>query len=334
MIDNTELFFTSVYPDHLRLDSECSSHSYQHAFNETDDNITRNKFCVHCDIRSMFIQDMNLAIDGATLKPGEETIEELKDYFKNKIVVDMDIYIAHVTRKTFESENKNKIYNEMMDEFTALVVFDWKMKLMSLCSRESMVEYFGKRGINLLGMAFSRLKSAEEIELESSDPLIYRSQVKTDYIDLTTDEASEDAYNTFAIIILACKEYKRKNPHISKLIFTSDGALALKGCEMLQLVFNLNQYIPDLVVVSQIVSEAGCGKSHLDAHFCYIMIFLTRLVADGQGSNDIKNAKDVSRVLQLNGGVRNTTVHCVNVNRPLTAISPMELKGTLDRPII
>ena len=50
------------------------------------------KFYQYCalNIRSYYCYLHNLPIDDATLKTAEEMIENLKDDFKNKIIVDMD----------------------------------------------------------------------------------------------------------------------------------------------------------------------------------------------------------------------------------------------------
>jgi len=45
-----ETFLTSILPDYFFTESECSSHSYCHAFNEYDDGKERNMFCTECDI--------------------------------------------------------------------------------------------------------------------------------------------------------------------------------------------------------------------------------------------------------------------------------------------
>ena len=326
LIENLELYLSKVYPDHLRMDSCCAAHSFQHAFNETDDAIIRDKFCEDCDIVLRFVQSMELAITKNTYTPSDDTMEETLDYFRKRIVHDMEIYIAHVVRKTFESINKDKIINSMDMADTAVLIYDFKMKLMSMAYRESMVDFFGKRGIVLFGMAFTRYKTDDEF-LDDRVDNAYKSNLKTEYIDTTTNESSEDSWNTFAMILEGIKAYKIRNPHITKIIVQSDGAGALKSYEMLLLLYHIADLNLGIKIIDQFISVEGCGKSHLDAHFLYLLIKLNSVVANGRGSNDVKCAEDIARALQTDGGIRNTFVHCVSINSPPEKQDLGDLKG-------
>jgi hypothetical protein len=80
----------------------------------------------------------------------------------------MNIFIAHTIRKTHESSNMIKVFNTIDKANTAVLTIDFKMKLMSLKWQESMVEFFGKRGICVFGQGWTRYKTQEELRLEES----------------------------------------------------------------------------------------------------------------------------------------------------------------------
>ena len=67
----------------------------------------------------------------------------------------------------------------------------------------------------------------------------------------------------------------------------------------------------NIKIISMNITEAGCGKSPLDAHFCYDMIKMESEVL--KGLKDIKNAKDAVRNLNAGGGVANSEAVLVEI---------------------
>ena len=64
------------------------------------------------------------------------------------------------------------------------------------------------------------------------------------------------------------------------------------------------------------VSEAGSGKSSLDAHFCYIRFHQITQVCAGQGETDIENAQTGAQCLANGGGIANSTAAYITFTRP------------------
>ena len=54
---------------------------------------------------------------------------------------------AHLLRSVLQEEAKHDTMSKLNEE-TCLVIIDWAMKFLPLKSRESMTEFFGKRGLS------------------------------------------------------------------------------------------------------------------------------------------------------------------------------------------
>lgn len=77
-------------------------------------------------------------------------------------------YMTHVVRSTLNKDRLDSILEHLqMDE--TRVIMDWKMKLLMTVFRESMFDYFGKRGIPWMGTMLVRLKMEAEINPEKAD---------------------------------------------------------------------------------------------------------------------------------------------------------------------
>jgi hypothetical protein len=71
-------------------------------------------------------------------------------------------------------------------------------------------------------------------------------------------------------------------PHVVKAHMMTDGAGCFSGVEMLLIVPYMGAWT-GVSLVHWHVSEAGCGKTPLDGHFCYGRSHALQRVAAGQG---------------------------------------------------
>lgn len=113
----------------------------------------------------------------------------------------------------------------------------------------------------------------------------------------------------------AFKLIKQKHPHIKKAIVSTDGAGAF-SCLEFALFLGYMGCFTRIRVILHYVSEAGCGKSTLDTHFCYVMKQIEDQVAAGRGAMDFVNAKTAACAIAAGQGISNTTAGYITYNCP------------------
>lgn len=218
----------------------------------------------------------------------------------------MFVYIAHQFRVAYESETLQEVQDTLqVDEI--LIVLDWKMKLLVMLYRESQVQYFGKRGICVMGGLVIRRKTPTEIETEKRSGE-FESDHHVEFFDLLADHVKEDCFTSFSALECILKNLKNKEGynHVSKCIVFSDGAACFGGGEFLVWLSTLGQ-TTGIRCIRQFISESGEGKTILDGHFAHLKSFLTQKVMEGQGELDVLDSASAVRALTHNGGISNTT---------------------------
>lgn len=223
-----ERFFRKEYAGHLNEDSPCPDHSYKHAFGEGDSNrdkINEEKMCQDCNKIHVWMQNLIAATASITGldKEDADTIESLQSYLENTIFVELGTYIGHIVRKTHESGIDQKLMDSLRED-EVYIRCDWKMKQLALFYRESMVQFYGKRGIAHFGFMCGWLKTEAEKEAEKIlTGKSYVSDLHTQYFDLLCNDSTEDSYLTSNMIELGLRELKKNVPRITKAFLVTDG---------------------------------------------------------------------------------------------------------------
>jgi hypothetical protein len=90
--------------------------------------------------------------------------------------------------------------------------------------------FFGKRGFGHFGMQFAWRITAEEKQAESiKNPTKYVSELHTLFIDLLTDDSSEDAFAASRMFEHGLIEFKKRCSHITNASLVTDGAGYFSG---------------------------------------------------------------------------------------------------------
>jgi hypothetical protein len=319
--DWVESFYRKEYTGHLTEDSPCPDHSYKHAFGEgvQDRNIIKEEqMCCDCNRIHVWMQNMIAATSSITMLDEEDadTIETLQYYLQNTLFVELETYIGHIVRKAHES-GVDRILLDALGDDEVYIRCDWKMKQLAMFFRESMVQFYGKRGFAHFGFMCGWRKTEEEKAVER---LItgesYVSELHTQFYDLLCNDSSEDSFLTVNMIEIALKELKKKVPRLIKASVVTDGAGCFSGTNFCHALGYMGQKTGIRVLV-HIVTEAGCGKSPLDAHFCYVRKHLIRMVTQGRGQQDVSNAEDCTKALSRGGGLASAKAGFVTISREL-----------------
>lgn len=239
----------------------------------------------------------------------------------------MQVYNAHLVRKHHENSFP-QFLDDAIDDTGAHITMDWKMKILSMCFRESQTSFFGKRGISLMGCMVTWRKTADELQAERDHGIIEPQVTKTIFMDLLSDDSSETGFLSSKMLELCLMKIKEIRPHITHCSISTDGAGCFSGAQFFTFLPALGM-LTGIRVDVHIVTEVGCGKSELDGHFSYIRHFLIKNVAAGQGKSDFDNAELAAKVLCLNGGIANTMTAVVldekSQLRSVSAITGLDL---------
>lgn len=212
----------------------------------------QNAFQLLTDISKLHTEAEAVAKNRYTETPAlEDDIDswkqELETCFRN--LVD---YRAHLVHKHSEAAFDSDFYQDLADD-EAVVVCDWKMKILSSKYRESQAEWFSKRGSSLLGF---------EIHLKSKKD----DSRKVFYHLFLSDDTTQDSE---AVICAKHYLYTVILPKygVKKVRFRSDGAMCFSSKEakaMMALWDNIAKINGGAYETSYKVSVSGCGKTALD----------------------------------------------------------------------
>jgi hypothetical protein len=216
--DWVESFFRKEYTGHLTEDSPCPDHSFKHAFGEGVDErnvIKEEQMCCDCNRMHVWMQNMIAATSSITMLDEEDadTIETLQYYLQNTLFVELETYIGHIVRKAHES-GVDRILMDALGDDEVYIRCDWKMKQLAMFFRESMVQFYGKRGFAHFGLMCGWRKTEEE---KAAERLItgesYVSELHTQFYDLLCNEKlrfEKDEPDSYLVKSMNCKDIKER----------------------------------------------------------------------------------------------------------------------------
>ncbi|PKB97504.1 hypothetical protein RhiirA5_384621 [Rhizophagus irregularis] len=119
----------------IAVHNSCISHCIRHAFGACD--LDHPVTCTKCESLFIFFEELKAAI-------GEQYSETLDEYQRKLIA-----WMAHHARKTYLNIHVRTNLEEL-DEEGAVIIVDYKMKILPQSSRETKTEFFGKRELMLI----------------------------------------------------------------------------------------------------------------------------------------------------------------------------------------
>jgi hypothetical protein len=211
----------------------------------------------------------------------------------------LDLYVRHVMRGAVMNRAIAKVADDL-PVGTLLVILDHKQKIQPINFNESSEEYFGKKGISMLG-------ASARYRLEPEGPL------STRYYDVPSSNNKQNAFQVQSLLNLMVPEFKMLVPGASQFILISDNGSAFSGAENLAFCWARNniQWGCGLTLTRWMFFEAQCGKTTLDTHFSFATIVFRRFA---RAVRPIKNYRDVFDALCSEGGISNSLALQVTFN--------------------
>ena len=304
-VETFEFYLRHEFLEHLNPQSKTKSHNTIYAFYSEKQILSK---CEGTGFENDF-DFLGLVMDCSKCNLGfeifhefENLCNELEEEKKSKMIKrlgirkeNLDYYIGHEIRYHVQ----NKYYEESLEKLKAnetIVLIDYKMKFQMTNHFETKSEFFGKRGVSILGVMFIFLSE--------------RKEMKSFYYDLVTDESiKQDWWMSASALEVGIKEFSRNYPNISKIKFFSDCGGHFLTTPFL---FSLPNICKPLEVSSYTFFEAGEGKSAIDHHFAWLTNTWKSFLA-----NENKNLNSIDELIEASNLVKNTRMILYQLNQGL-----------------
>ena len=118
------------------------------------------------------------------------------------------------------------------------------------------------------------------------------------------DDKKEDGFAVWSSFVDSLKLFKSEFPTVSKATLFSDGAGCYSGAYLAVNLCVVGK-LTGIFIIAHYVSEAGKGKSILDANFGTLMNHVRRVI--DAGLSDVHYAQHLNAALGMLGGVKGNT---------------------------
>lgn len=229
------------------------------------------------------------------------TVDEIALELPNRINM-LRGFASHIARGWWQAQWE-RLRFATLPSSVAILVVDFKNKVLPCAVRETMASYFGKEGLSLLGGMFVHSGDASTGRLREFD-------------DLCTDDKDQDSYMALVLTAALALRFKLRHPTMQLLLVQGDCGPTFDSSMYVAGIYQLNKFVlgPQGIMIKEFnLTEPGFGKSALDAHFSVIGTQIAKSVASRHG--DITNAASVVHALRFEGGINNSTADVVTINR-------------------
>ena len=267
--------------------------------------------CLQCHEIFVFFPDtvrvgIVTLLEGLKRDDKQEHIDEISNMVDSLPIFHRELltFAAHKVREKHQTRFiRDSIMDLKNDPAHALIALDHKQKTLPQKFREGQVEYFGKKGLSLLGCMV--LYYDETVQ-----------DVQTNFIDMAMSISDQDVRQVQCSLPFLLEEMKARFPFINTISLLSDNAPTFSSTEHMSFLYELNQAanLKRLPIVKRwTYSEAQTGKSQLDVHFSYLNILFRNYVLD---NNDLVGPMDLFKACMHNGGVTNSGCIFIQANKP------------------
>ena len=307
---------------HLSLNSPIPQHCCTHALNKECrkfDNMENKQTCQHCIEISSYFPRVTATIDNIILnhKNNESNNiiqHELGSMVKatNNFQCTLKKYMAHKLRAFAQFSAISNEYKKFSKKYVGLWM-DHKQKILPMTHREGQVEYFGKRGMSLLGFMLIRrinkkVKKKKDNKMSASNETYTDGLEYTFYDVIVENYSAQDNTQVMAVIEALLPFLKKKYPEIEEVVLGSDNASCFASHDAIPFINCLNKEYNEanmnLSVRKWIYTEACTGKGRIDTHFAFVNLALMRYVLDG---NNITTEDEIYKALSSNDGLACST---------------------------
>ena len=297
-IKEVKRYFKTDYKTHTSREEHCADHCTTYALSDPKNkvltNICKHKHdveCERCGSLEYLFKEIKEKIDDLSLDEEQRNrISFEYSYCEAAICA----WKTHLLRTVLQEEAKQDALNKL-DEETCLIIVDWAMKFLPLKYRESMCEFFGKRGRSWhVSAVVTRRDDSLEVECFVH---VFNSCTQNNY---AVASIFEHLFQTLRV------EY----PQIKKTFLQSDNAACYHNGPLLLCLAEIGKRT-GIKVIRYDFSEPQAGKDICDRKTAPMKAHIRRFVNE---KNDVVTAEDMKRAIESYGGLRGCRVAVVEVD--------------------
>jgi hypothetical protein len=235
------------YELHLTVNSDgttthnpCINHCLFFAFGTCNEQHTHT--CSDCDALFQFFVD----IEKNTPDNIHEEISESRDQ--------IFYYLSHQTRKVFLNSQFNANLLDL-DEKGAIIIVDYKMKILPKSARETKSAFFGKKGWALHSiLVYTRKSESHQLDIQA--------------FDHWSNDTCQDAWFTASSLHAVVESLEVKPDWIT---FLSDNGPHYHNADLMLILGHWNEWY-NITVKKWVFLEAGEAKTSIDSHHAQVCI--------------------------------------------------------------
>jgi hypothetical protein len=229
----------TVNSDGKTTHDPCINHCLLFAFGACNEQHTHT--CSDCDVIFQFFFD----IKKNTSDNIHEEVHELQDQ--------VFYYLSHQTRKVYLNAQFNANLLDL-DEKGAVIIVDYKMKILPKSARETKNAFFGKKGWTLHSTLVYTRKSDRQLNIQAYDHW--------------SADSCQDAWFTASSLHAVIESLETKPEWIT---FLSDNGPHYHNADLMLILGHWNEWY-NITVKKWIFLEAGEAKTSIDSHHAQVYI--------------------------------------------------------------
>ncbi|RHZ55139.1 hypothetical protein Glove_420g6 [Diversispora epigaea] len=283
-MDNLKRFLKHDYENHFHVTKSgitfhnpCINHCLLYALGNCTEH--HDQTCDECQGLFSLFENIKNYVDSTNY----EEIEDLKDHLL--------YYLAHQTRKVYLNAQFNANLLEL-DEKTALILVNYKMKILSKTARETKNDWFGKKRWSLhTVMVYRKQHNSSILQVEAYD-------------HWSADTRQDSWFTTSSLHAVL----ENLDPKPESIIIMSDNGGHYHNADLMMIVSFWPEWY-NIEVKKWIFLEAGEAKTSIDSHHAQISHAINRYVRLGF---DVQTGQDIENAIK---GIRGTSVAHLQPNR-------------------
>lgn len=307
--DSVEDYLRFVHIAHISSSRDCAHNVYHGLLEPThpEEPISSNSTCNLCVAPFQFVRNVQAAM-GADRTEATVAL----DSAKSKIL----LYMGHHMR----CYNQGRMVSEVFMQLTsappgsaAVLLMDFRERIELIRLKEKVVEMHGRKGMSWHGtVAFLRRASSLELHKESCTSL---EELSTCFMNhVVSDDTVQDGLTTSSILEAVLERLRIEYPGLKQVWILSDDSKCYQNV-YLPVIAPFIAHKLGIRLRAHIITELAQTKAVVDAHFAAAMDRVNRFCKEMK--LDVTSPPGLSRAIGYRGGVVNSTVELIQVNRTM-----------------
>ena len=258
--------------------------------------------CDYCNLFYAAFDQLEKLFDGAKENFSPKGIEQKLDIMekgKESIIAYKKQVFRHYVSsgtwaKYYRHRKKNQVY----------VVMDFAMKWLEKVGRETQPEWFAKKGMSWMAIAYERMIQVEEEWMIVTEV----------HIQVLNNTTKQDSTSVVALVLASLKLFKVMHPEIEEAIFSADNAGYYHCEDTIKQLWSQRKSVPGMTLLGLHFSEPGKGKSVCDQYFAILKALVLRAICAGRAAD---TPRAFAEAMCYGEGVANTVIMLGDIIDPL-----------------